>query len=276
MKYKNLSFQTIKDKASAALLAAVTGCGIFQVGEDYGKHTTYRQLDYRQTSSLTDIFIQKSCPQLTQTELVFGVIKPEEWNIKAPAFSFAVGEISANKDILVLSQDAYNDANFVFIDSPGGSVSQTNDFLQQAKSRSKKIITIVDGMAASAAFRIAISGSLGYRLMSARSNLMAHEASVMFDGKSYQQSDLPFLSWARLGLKHTNEELKIAIGNASPLLSDDCINALVRPKTDTSITATDALKLGLIDVVAMKNTMALGMPVMVRKGDPREIVLKPN
>ncbi len=279
MENKKLSFQNIKDKAPAALLAAIAGYGIFQVGEDYGEYKTYRQLEHRETSSLTDIFIQKACPQLAQTELAFGIIKPEE-GIKSPVFSFVLEDISKDKGIFISSQNTHNDAHIILIDSPGGDVSQTNVFLQQAKSRSEKIITIVNGTAASAAFTIAISGSSSYRIMTPESRLMVHEATITDDEKSYQQSDLPFWSPKRLLIRNTVLETKILMKDASPSLSEDCIDALLRQKTDTYIPAIDALKLGLTDAIVsdpkMTDATALGTPAMVRKGDPREFVLAPG
>lgn len=270
-------FQKIKDNAQTGLIAAATGYGIFHAGMDYGEYLTYQRLEPRDVSSLTDTYTRKACPQLAETEITLGYIKQEP-DIGTPAISFIEGNIPDDVDIPVFTQSEKYQTLLVLINSPGGSVLQTDAFLQEAKINSEKIITVVDGAAASSAFMIAISGTPGFRIATADSTLMIHEAFVVAGDKNYQQSDLPYLSMERWGLIDTNEMGKDMIRNASPSLSEECINALIRPKTDLFMNTLDALKLGLIDAVVpdhsdIKIATPEGVLAMVRKGDPREIVL---
>ncbi len=62
------------------------------------------------------------------------------------------------------------------IDSPGGLLTASRDISRIIESSHKKIVCVVDGLGASGAYYLL--QSCGLRLMTARSNLMLHEAFV--------------------------------------------------------------------------------------------------
>ena len=125
---------------------------------------------------------------------------------------------------------------FIHIHSPGGSLLPALGVVDTIKNTKLKIITIIEGYAASAATLIAAAGHI--RLIHPHSLMMIHQLSSQINGKL---SDM---------LSHIND-LELFMNVASKIYLEKAtidkqkLQQLL--KKDSWLTADDALNYGLVD-----------------------------
>jgi ATP-dependent Clp protease protease subunit len=133
---------------------------------------------------------------------------------------------------------------FLYVNSPGGSVSSGFAVFDTMQHVEAKVHTICVGIAASMASLVVAGGEKGYRLAFPHSRLMIHQPS----GGGYgQASDVQIEAAEIMRLRNTVKKMYVHLtGNTRDEISRDL-------DRDTYFTATEALnygKFGLIDRIA--------------------------
>ncbi len=162
---------------------------------------------------------------------------------------FLGGGIDDDVSNLVVAQMLFLDAEdpekdiFLYINSPGGSVTAgmaIYDTMQYVRS---DVHTICIGMAASMGAFLLASGTKGKRLALPNSEIMIHQPS---GGAQGQASDIRIHAEHIIKIKaKINKILSEATGNPIEIIERDS-------DRDNFMTAEEALKYGLIDKVIVK------------------------
>jgi len=129
----------------------------------------------------------------------------------------------------------------VFINSPGGDVTDMLAMMNAMERSEHHIITIGTGLAASAAFTLLVNGDT--RTAYPDAQLMYHELSSMSYGKHHE------LAAGQKMVDRLHELLENKILNAAPKKMHKKIKKTLFTKTDVWITPADLLELGLLDSV---------------------------
>jgi ATP-dependent Clp protease protease subunit len=134
----------------------------------------------------------------------------------------------------------------IYISSYGGQVYSLTAMRDLIKSSTKPVATICVGMSMSCGASLLASGTKGMRFASPDSRIMIHEVSSVEYGKT---NDIIH------GAVHTKELNELMLGN----LAKDCNIPVSRLKkmmkdrsnADMYLTADEALKMGLVDAIAI-------------------------
>lgn len=155
-------------------------------------------------------------------------------------FVFSIIDTWSSQDIIqkLLAFDREsNDEITMFINSPGGSVTQMFGIIDTMKIVKSPVRTVVVGMAASAAAVIASSGKT--RLISPSSQLMLHEASAFTCGNMSSMKE-------SLEQMEKQQSLIVSVLAKNTGKSETSIIETIK-KTDKYFTAQEAVSFGLVD-----------------------------
>lgn len=140
------------------------------------------------------------------------------------------------------SADSESDI-FMYINSPGGSISAMlaiHDVMNYIKCN---VSTIAYGTAASAAALILMAGTKGKRLALPNTNIMIHEMAAGFEGKAKDMDN----QWQHLSKTHKklNKMISEFTGQKLSRVEKDV-------KLDYYMSSDEALKYGIIDKILAK------------------------
>ena len=158
---------------------------------------------------------------------------------------FLSGEINDNVASIVISELLYLDAQnhddiFLYINSPGGSVTSGLAIYDTMNYIKSDVRTIVVGMAASMGAFILSSGTKGKRCALPNSEVMIHQ---VLGGTQGQATDIKIHAEHILKTKKKlNTILASNTGQNIKKIVNDC-------ERDNYMSATEALKYGLIDEI---------------------------
>jgi len=158
---------------------------------------------------------------------------------------FLSGEINDNVASIVVSELLYLDAQnhddiFLYINSPGGSVTSGLAIYDTMNYIKSDVRTIVIGIAASMGAFLLSSGTKGKRCALPNSEVMIHQ---VLGGTQGQATDIKIHTEHILRLKKKlNEILANNTGKSINKITKDC-------ERDNFMSAKDALKYGLIDEI---------------------------
>ena len=158
---------------------------------------------------------------------------------------FLSGEINDNVSSIIVSELLYLDAQnhddiFLYINSPGGSVTSGLAIYDTMNYIKSDVRTIVIGIAASMGAFLLSSGTKGKRAALPNAEVMIHQ---VLGGAQGQATDIKIHTEHILNTKKKlNEILAINTGKSIKKISKDC-------ERDNFMSANDALKYGLIDEI---------------------------
>lgn len=148
---------------------------------------------------------------------------------------------SVIKDLLKMNSDGKEPIN-MFINSPGGLVTDALAIIDVMKAIEAPVNTIVLGKAASCGSLISASGDK--RFISENSELMIHEAAITgYLNTRDKKLDVHFQR-----LSEINKKLAEIYSNASGKSVDE-VSAMFSSKDDTYMTADESVKFGLVDTI---------------------------
>lgn len=158
---------------------------------------------------------------------------------------FLSGEVNDAQASIIISELLYLDSLnhediYLYINSPGGSVSAGLAIYDTMNYVKSDIRTIVVGMAASMGAFLLSSGCVGKRCALPNAEVMIHQ---VLGGSSGQATDVLIHTKHMLNLKRKlNEILAHNTGKSVNKITKDC-------ERDNFMSAKDALKYGLIDMI---------------------------
>lgn len=158
---------------------------------------------------------------------------------------FLSGEINDSLASIIVSELLYLDAQnhddiFLYINSPGGSVTSGLAIYDTMNYIKSDVRTIVIGIAASMGAFLLSSGAKGKRCALPNAEVMIHQ---VLGGAQGQATDIKIHTEHILKTKKKlNEILAINTGNSCNRIAKDC-------ERDNFMSAKEALKYGLIDEV---------------------------
>lgn len=158
---------------------------------------------------------------------------------------FLSGEINDNVTSIIVSELLYLDAQnhddiFLYINSPGGSVSSGLAIYDTMNYIKSDVRTIVIGIAASMGAFLLSSGTKGKRCALPNAEIMIHQ---VLGGAQGQATDIKIHTDHILRLKKKlNETLASNTGKSIKKIAKDC-------ERDNFMNAKEALKYGLIDEI---------------------------
>lgn len=156
---------------------------------------------------------------------------------------FLTGEIDDEKSNIIISELLYldsisNDEVFLYINSPGGSVSSGLAIFDTINYIKSDVRTIVIGLAASMAAFILASGTKGKRCALKNSEIMIHQP---LGGASGQATEIKIAAERIIKIK---KKLNIILAS----LTNQTYNKIVKDtERDNYMDVEDALKYGIID-----------------------------
>ena len=140
------------------------------------------------------------------------------------------------------SQDPNKDI-YLYINSPGGSVSDGLAIYDTMQFIKCDVSTICTGMAASMGAFLLSSGTKGKRIALPNSEIMIHQPLIMGGGISGQVTDIQIRAEK---LQRTKERLnRILSENTGKTYDEICLDT----ERDNFMTAEEALQYGLIDQI---------------------------
>jgi len=158
---------------------------------------------------------------------------------------FLSGEINDNLASIIVSELLYLDAQnhddiFLYINSPGGSVSSGLAIYDTMNYIKSDVRTIVIGIAASMGAFLLSSGTQGKRCALSNAEVMIHQ---VLGGAQGQATDIKIHTEHILKLKKKlNQILANNTGKSINKITKDC-------ERDNFMSAKEALKYGLIDEI---------------------------
>lgn len=158
---------------------------------------------------------------------------------------FLSGEINDNIASIIVSELLYLDAQnhediFLYINSPGGSVTSGLAIYDTMNYVKSDVRTIVIGMAASMGAFLLSSGAKGKRSALKNAEVMIHQ---VLGGAQGQATDIKIAAEHILKTKKKlNKILASNTGQEIAKVTDDC-------ERDNYMSATEALNYGLIDEI---------------------------
>lgn len=158
---------------------------------------------------------------------------------------FLSGEINDNLASIIVSELLYLDAQnhddiFLYINSPGGSVSSGLAIYDTMNYIKSDVRTIVIGIAASMGAFLLSSGTKGKRCALSNAEVMIHQ---VLGGAQGQATDIKIHTEHILKLKKKlNQILANNTGKSINKITKDC-------ERDNFMSAKEALKYGLIDEI---------------------------
>lgn len=162
---------------------------------------------------------------------------------------FLVGEINDNMANIIISELLYldninNENIYLYINSPGGSITSGMSIYDTMNFINSKVITIGLGMCASMAAFLLSSGSIRYALPN--TEVMIHQP---LGGAQGQATDIKIAAERILKLK---EKLnKILAKNTKQTIEKITFDT----ERDNFLSAEEALEYGLIDKIIKKNEL---------------------
>jgi ATP-dependent Clp protease protease subunit len=154
------------------------------------------------------------------------------------------------RDLLEMNSESQEPIN-IFINSPGGYVTDALGIVDVMKAIKSPINTIVLGRAASAASLIATCG--GKRYISANSEVMIHEAAMQGFGYIDTRDEKFAKALKRLDAMNTRVNTIYAKQTGKTL---DQINKVMGTKDDIFMTAEEAISFGLVDAILTEDELA--------------------
>jgi len=130
----------------------------------------------------------------------------------------------------------------LFVNSPGGSLSDAFALIDVMRGATAKISTVGIGEISSAGLLIFMSGAKGYRLLTPNTAILSHQFSWGSYGKEHE------LFAAQKGFDVTST-MMINHYKKCTGLSKKKIQEFLLPPEDRWLTAKEALKLGICDMV---------------------------
>lgn len=158
---------------------------------------------------------------------------------------FLSGEINDNVASIIVSELLYLDAQnhqdiFLYINSPGGSVTSGLAIYDTMNYIKSDVHTIVVGMAASMGAFLLSSGTKGKRFALKNAEVMIHQ---VLGGANGQATDIKIAAEHILKIKEKlNKILAFNTGQDISKVANDC-------ERDNYMSAQEALKYGLIDEI---------------------------
>ncbi len=158
---------------------------------------------------------------------------------------FLSGEINDNMASIIVSELLYLDAQnhqdiFLYINSPGGSVTSGLAIYDTMNYIKSDVHTIVVGMAASMGAFLLSSGTKGKRFALKNAEVMIHQ---VLGGANGQATDIKIAAEHILKIKEKlNKILAFNTGQDISKVANDC-------ERDNYMSAQEALKYGLIDEI---------------------------
>lgn len=156
---------------------------------------------------------------------------------------YAIGEINTECAVSICTQLRYLESKsdkdiYIFINSPGGSVSDGLMIYDQVKALSCDVVTIGTGVAASMGSVLLSAGSRGKRYCTVNSQVMIHQP---FGGVHGQASDISIVC---NHIQQVNNKLATIIAENCNKEVSDVIKDMER---DYWMTAQEALDYGIVD-----------------------------
>ena len=161
---------------------------------------------------------------------------------------FITGEINDNNANIIISELLYldsisNDDIYIYINSPGGSITSGMAIYDTMNYIKSDIVTICIGIAASMASILLSSGTKGKRYILPNSEVMIHQP---LGGTSGQATEIKIHAERILKLKDKlNKILSININTNIKKIEHDT-------ERDYFMNADEALKYGLVDKIIKK------------------------
>lgn len=161
---------------------------------------------------------------------------------------FITGEINDSLASIVVSELLYldtinNEEISIYINSPGGSITSGMSIYDTMNFIKSDVRTIAVGMAASMAAFLLSSGTIGKRSALPNAEVMIHQP---LGGAEGQATDIKIAAERIIKLKK----------KLNKMLADNTKQSLKKIEKDTErdnyMSASDALKYGLIDIVIKK------------------------
>ncbi|MEG0794164.1 MAG: ATP-dependent Clp protease proteolytic subunit [Bacilli bacterium] len=161
---------------------------------------------------------------------------------------FITGEINDSLASIVVSELLYldtinNEEISIYINSPGGSITSGMSIYDTMNFIKSDVRTIAVGMAASMAAFLLSSGTIGKRSALPNAEVMIHQP---LGGAEGQATDIKIAAERIIKLKK----------KLNKILADNTKQSLKKIEKDTErdnyMSASDALKYGLIDIVIKK------------------------
>lgn len=135
-----------------------------------------------------------------------------------------------------------NDALTMFINSPGGSVTDGWAIIDVMEASRVKISTVAMGCIASMGVSIFIAGTKGMRVMTPKTATMTHQFSAAFYGKQHE------LIAARKFHDHLEQQFIEHFMRHTRMDEKTIRDVLLRP-SDTWLTPQECLELGICDEI---------------------------
>lgn len=158
---------------------------------------------------------------------------------------FLNGEINDNMSTLIISQLLYldslsNEDIFLYINSPGGSVTSGLSIYDTMNYIKSDVSTVATGLCASMAAILLASGAQGKRLSLKNSEIMIHQ---VLGGTQGQASDIKIQAERILEIKKKLNKILASICNKT-------LNKITKDtERDFYLSPNDAIKYGLIDKI---------------------------
>lgn len=158
---------------------------------------------------------------------------------------FLNGEINDNMSTLIISQLLYldslsNEDIFLYINSPGGSVTSGLSIYDTMNYIKSDVSTVATGICASMAAILLASGAQGKRLSLKNSEIMIHQ---VLGGTQGQASDIKIQAERILEIKKKLNKILASICNKT-------LNKITKDtERDFYLSPNDAIKYGLIDKI---------------------------
>lgn len=158
---------------------------------------------------------------------------------------FLNGEINDNMSTLIISQLLYldslsNEDIFLYINSPGGSVTAGLSIYDTMNYIKSDVSTVATGICASMAAILLASGAQGKRLSLKNSEIMIHQ---VLGGTQGQASDIKIQAERILEIKKKLNKILASICNKT-------LNKITKDtERDFYLSPNDAIKYGLIDKI---------------------------
>lgn len=158
---------------------------------------------------------------------------------------FLNGEINDNMSTFIISQLLYldslsNEDIFLYINSPGGSVTSGLSIYDTMNYIKSDVSTVATGICASMAAILLASGAQGKRLSLKNSEIMIHQ---VLGGTQGQASDIKIQAERILEIKKKLNKILASICNKT-------LNKITKDtERDFYLSPNDAIKYGLIDKI---------------------------
>jgi len=146
--------------------------------------------------------------------------------------------------LFIMQEDDEKSPIFVYINSPGGAADSGFAIFDLLKFVSPKIITICNGICASAAIMIFLGGAKGFRFSLPNSRFLLHQPSTSAQGSA---SDLQITANEIIKMRQRyNEIVAKETGKTPQTVTTDS-------SRDFWLSADEAMKYGLVNKVIAEN-----------------------